>query len=170
MWGWYGALFIVFIFLAVALRGAPYVPTHRRQAVSALTKLYTLSDKDRLVDVGSGDGIILRLAAAQGARALGIELNPFLVLLSKILSRGNPLISTKLADFWLIDLPTDTTVVYAFSVSRDIEKMVWKIQDTANKSGHEVWFITYGVLPKSLEPVRMVNAHGLYLFKPQTKL
>ncbi len=166
---WYVLFVVAFLFLVIALRGAPYVPTHRRQAEIALSDLYELSDKDVLVDVGSGDGIILRIAASKGARAIGYELNPLLALISRLLSRNNPLISIKVADFWLIDLPVETTVVYAFSVSRDIEKMARKIQDTADKNGHDVWFITYGALPESVEPVRMINAHGLYLFEPRDK-
>ena len=147
-------------------RGAPYVPSHRKYAQLALSELYQLTSKDVLVDLGSGDGIVLRLAAARGARAIGYELNPVLVLISKLLARGNEQITTKVADFWLVDLPEETTIVYAFSVSRDIVKLEKKLQQTATKNGHAVWLITYGAKPKILQPVRELHAHALYRFEP----
>ena len=165
-WWFWLVLSVVLLFGFVVARGAPYVPSHRRYVRLAFRDLYDLSDKDVLVDLGSGDGIVLRLAAERGARAIGYELNPVLVLVSKLLARGNPLVSTKVADFWLIDLPQETTVVYAFSVSRDIAKLEKKLQQTATKNGHAVWLITYGAKPKSLQPVRELHAHTLYRFEP----
>ncbi len=164
-WLWL-LLGVVLLFGFVVARGAPYVPSHRKYAQLALSELYQLTSKDVLVDLGSGDGIVLRLAAARGARAIGYELNPVLVLISKLLARGNEQITTKVADFWLVDLPEETTIVYAFSVSRDIVKLEKKLQQTATKNGHAVWLITYGAKPKTLQPVRELHAHALYRFEP----
>ena len=160
-------LAIFFMFTFVVFRGAPYVPSMKKYAAQALDELYPLSKKDVLVDVGSGDGIVLRLAAQRKARAIGYELNPILVLISKLLARGNPLIETKLADFWLTSLPESTTVVYAFSVGRDMEKLARKLQDTATRANHPVWLITYGHMITSLTPEKSTNSHYLYLFEPQ---
>lgn len=157
---------IVILFGFVVFRGAPYVPSIKKYASLAFDELHPLSKKDVVVDVGSGDGVILRLAASKGARAVGYELNPLLVVISKILSRGNRNIETKLADFWLVDLPQETTVVYAFSVGRDMEKLARKMQKTASTSGHAVSLITYGHTIDSLEPVKSTSSHYLYVFKP----
>src|SRR5579863_3157455 len=92
---------IVLIFGIVVFRGAPYVPSHRRFARAAFRTLYPLSDKDVLVDLGSGDGIILRLAAERGARAVGYEINPILVAITWLFGHHNPKISVRLADIWL---------------------------------------------------------------------
>lgn len=165
--GWiYAAAVIILIFGAVVFRGAPYVPSHRKYARRAFTELYEVSSKDVLVDIGSGDGIILRLAAARGARAIGYEINPILVVISKLLARGDHKISTRFADFWLVDLPSDTTIVYAFAVTRDIEKMAAKLQKTADRLGRPVWFMTYGTPVKSRVPTRTLDAHSLYEFIP----
>lgn len=166
MWWVYAAGIIVLIFGVVVFRGAPYVPSHRKYARQAFNELYEITAKDVLVDIGSGDGVILRLAASQGAKAVGYEINPILVMISKLLAHGNPLIATKLADFWLTDLPKDTTIVYAFAVTRDIEKIAAKMQKSANKMGHELWFITYGAPITSKKPVRALQAHTLYRFEP----
>lgn len=157
---------IVLVFCAVVLRGAPYVPSHRRFVKTAFRDLYQVSDKDVLVDVGSGDGIILRLAAEHGAKAIGYEINPILVLITKLLGRGNPKISVKLADFWLTPLPADTTIVYAFAVTRDIEKIAQKMQQEATAKNRQLWLMTYGSVVKSKKPVKTLKAHSLFSFEP----
>src|SRR5690606_15669271 len=99
VWFWvFAAVCVAFGF--VAFRGAPYVPSHRKYARLALTKLYRLQPDDVLVDLGSGDGRILRLVSERGARAIGYELNPVLVVISRLLARGDKNQSIKLADMW----------------------------------------------------------------------
>jgi len=165
---WMAVVFlVVLLFGLVVFRGAPYVPSHRRFVRLALTKLYKLSSGDVLLDMGSGDGVVLRLAAERGARAIGYELNPALVMMSRLLARGNKKIQTRLADFWLIDLPIETTVVYAFVVTRDVAKLERKMQASVDAWGHSVWLITYGAQLKSKQPTEILHAHSLYLFEPE---
>ena len=164
-WAWVIAG-IVLLFGFVVFRGAPYVPSHKKEVRRALKDLYALDKSDVLVDVGSGDGIILREAARQGARAVGYELNPALVLISKFLSRGDKRISTRLVDFWLTPLPNDTTVVYAFTVTRDIKKMAAKLQTESTRLKRPLYLISYGSNIPTLEPVKAVKAHYLYRFEP----
>ncbi len=168
-WFWIVAA-VVLLFGFVVFRGAPYVPSHRRFANKALTELYPLGKNDVLVDLGSGDGVILRLAAAHGAKVVGYELNPALVLVSKLLARGNPLIETRLADMWLAELPDDTTVVYAFAVSRDMAKLGRKVQSTANRLNRPVSLVTYGLAIEGKTPVNELQAHRLYAFVPEPAL
>jgi len=164
---WLALVFgVILLFGFVVARGAPYVPSHRRFVRLAFDELYPLSDKDMLVDLGSGDGIVLRQAARKGARAIGYELNPALVVISRILSRGNADIQTRLADYWLVELPDDMTVVYVFAVSRDIVKLEKKMQLAANERARSFWLITYGTQLKGRQPVKTLHAHSLYLFKP----
>lgn len=141
-WVWI-LILAAFLFGFAALRGAPYVPTKRRPLKKVFTELYPLSDKDTLVDIGSGDGLVLREAARHGAKAIGYELNPILVLISKLISR-NSLISIRLADFWLVTLPEETTVIYTFGESRDIKKMYAKAEGTAKKYDKQLHFISFG--------------------------
>src|SRR3990167_11438551 len=79
---------ILLVFGLVVFRGAPYVPTLRKNLEQGFRDVYPLSERDLLVDIGSGDGVVLRQAAKCGARAIGYELNPFLVVISKLLSRS----------------------------------------------------------------------------------
>lgn len=157
---------IVLLFGFVVFRGAPYVPSHRRDVALAFDELYKITDKDVVVDFGSGDGIILRLAAARGARAVGYELNPALVAISRFLSNGNKKIKVHLGDFWFSPLPNDTTLVYGFMVERDIEKMAKKMQFEADRLERPLYFMSYGSAIKSRPKLRELGAHHLYRFDP----
>lgn len=157
---------VIVLFGFVVFRGAPYVPSHRRYVRLALTKLYDLKPTDILVDLGSGDGLVLRLARQKGARAIGYELNPALVFISRLLARGDKKQSTYLADMWLTDFPAETTVVYVFAVTRDSRKLAKKLQKHADDHKHDLWCITYGSGLAGCEPVRTLHAHSLYFFEP----
>jgi len=58
---------------------APFVVMDERDVQAALT-LAKVGRGDRLIDLGSGDGRIVIAAARRGAEALGIELDPSLVM------------------------------------------------------------------------------------------
>ena len=59
-----------------------WVPTPRAM-VERMLDMAELTPDDRLVDLGSGDGVLVISAAERGARARGIEFNPDLVALSR---------------------------------------------------------------------------------------
>ncbi|MFI5212371.1 MAG: hypothetical protein ACHQTE_00225 [Candidatus Saccharimonadales bacterium] len=162
-WLWIAAAVIV-IFGFVVFRGAPYVPSKKRELVQAFTQLYALDDDDVLVDIGSGDGVVLRQAAAYGASAIGYELNPILVWISRFLSRHQPNVRVYLADFWFVHLPPETTVVYTFGESRDIAKMAQKVAAEAERLQKTLAFISYGFAVPNLTPVKKVGAYYLYEF------
>jgi hypothetical protein len=164
---WLWALAIIFLaFGWVVFRGAPYVPSQNKYIRRALDELYPLGKTDTLVDVGSGDGVVLRRASERGARAVGYELNPILVWVSRLLSRRDSKVKVVLADFWRTDLPDDTTVVYAFLVTRDVKKMTMKMQGETNRLGRDLCFITYGNVLPGIEPVGKLDAYLLYTFHP----
>ena len=158
---------LVLLFGLVVFRGAPYVPTRKRDLEAAFTDLYPLGESDVLVDIGSGDGIVLRQAAKQGARSIGYELNPVLVLISKLLARPyGPLITIRLADFWLVQLPPEVTIVYTFGESRDIRKMYNKVVQDATKLHKTVYFMSYGFAVPGVKPTSRNYAAFLYKVSP----
>src|SRR5271157_4973887 len=59
-----------------------WVPT-ADPVVAKMLDLTKVTDKDYVIDLGSGDGRIVIAAAKRGARGLGIEYNPDMVELSK---------------------------------------------------------------------------------------
>jgi SAM-dependent methyltransferase len=157
---------VVLLFGFVVFRGAPYVPSHRKDVAKAFGQLYEVGEKDIVVDVGSGDGIILRMAARRGARAVGYELNPALVMISRFLSRRNKKITVHLSDFWFVKLPAETTLVYVFAVERDVKKLAAKFQAEADRLGRPFHVISYGSELPSPPQLKTIGAHHLYIFRP----
>lgn len=62
--------------------GAVYYPTQMK-VVKKMLDLAEVGKKDTVVDLGSGDGRFLVAAAQRGARAIGYEINPWLVARSR---------------------------------------------------------------------------------------
>lgn len=154
------------IFGGTAFIGAPYVPSKSRELRRVFDKLCPLTPADTLVDIGSGDGVVLRAAAHHGARAIGYELNPILVGISRWLSRNQPLIDTRLVNFWRTQLPEETTVCYVFGDTRDIGRITSRIQARADQSSRSIRCISYGFELPGYEPIRTLGAHHLYEITP----
>lgn len=69
------------------IKGAPYVPTSKKQ-LDVILKNAHLAKGSLLVELGSGDGRMIRYAAKIfGLKGVGIEINPLLVWWSSFLSR-----------------------------------------------------------------------------------
>ena len=160
---WIGGL-VVLAFGFVVFFGAPYVPTRRKQVDEAFDELYELSKDDVLVDFGSGDGKLLRAASERGAKAIGFELNPLLVALTKSLSGDDPNVEVYCKNFWHQSLPADATVVYAFLESRDIGKMERYLKKQAKDRQKPLHFISYGFKLPNMPVKKQHKALYLYEF------
>jgi hypothetical protein len=157
---------IILLFGFVVLFGAPYVPSQRRYVRRAFAQLYPLSGSDVLVDIGAGDGVVLREARRTGARAIGYEINPLLCVLARLLSRGDEGVQVNLQNFWTARLPDETTVIYAFSVKRDGARLAKKVQREAIRLGRPLALLCLGS-PLPDRPVDATfEAYYLYYFKP----
>ena len=75
------AVVILLTFSFVIMFGAPFLPTLNKQVEPALD-LLNLKAGERLLELGSGDGRILKAAAQRGIYCTGYELNPLLVIVS----------------------------------------------------------------------------------------
>lgn len=160
-------LLLVFAsFGLIVLRGAPYVPSHKRQIVRAFSELYKLDKTDCLVDLGSGDGVVLRIAREFGADAIGYELNPFLLLLSRYKSRKDKKTKIFFKDYQLLNkLPEKVSVIYAFTSSINIKAIEKKLYQWSRYKS--LYFISYGFKLNSLVPMRQVGP--MYLYKISNK-
>lgn len=166
VWFWLAVLVLLPTFGLVVFIGAPYVPSQKKYIKQAFAKLYKLSQSDVVVDIGSGDGVVLRQVAKLGAKAIGFEINPILVLISRMLSVKNNLVETKFADFWSAHLPNDVSLVYVFAVSRDTKNLLRKIQNESNRMNREFHLMSYGSAFNDLCPIKSIGAYNLYLIKP----
>ncbi|MDR0955661.1 MAG: hypothetical protein LBM73_00875 [Candidatus Nomurabacteria bacterium] len=154
-------LIVVLLFGLTALTGAPYVPTRKNWARAALDLARPGAD-DLVVDLGSGDGVILKLAALGDARAIGYEINPLLVLLSKIRLRKIPLANAKLKNFWRANLPPQTTIVYIFTCGRDVRRLVKYLRRQRARLDHPLKIVSFGFALPSLKMTRKNSGARLY--------
>lgn len=146
--------------------GAPYVPSHKKYVRRAFQNLYEVTDKDVVVDIGSGDGVVLRAAAQQGAKAIGYEINPLLVVLSRLLSTRYKKVSVQLRNFWVTKLPEDVTLVYMFGVERDNTRLISFMREEANRLGRPLSLMVHGNPLKAMTPDKTYEAYALYVFHP----
>lgn len=155
---------LVLAFGFVVFFGAPYVPSLRRELRSAFDELYVVKRGDVVADLGSGDGVVLLHAAQRGARCYGYELNPLLVLLSRI--RLGSRATIRLGNMWQQTLPPDVTLVYAFSVVRDGEKLSRYVQTQADAQNRTIRLMTFGSSLPGRTPIKSLRAHNLYEIVP----
>jgi hypothetical protein len=150
---------IVLILLAVTiafaiggLMGAPYVPILRRDS-RPLLDLSGLKAGQTLVDLGSGDGQLLRAAAARGIHGIGYEINPIMVIISRLVCwRYRRLVTIHQANLWNVKLPPADTI-YVFLMPRFMERLNTKLE-------HEITRPTQVISYVFEIPGRRATAHG----------
>jgi hypothetical protein len=154
---------IIGLFAIVVLRGAPYVPTHRPAVQEALDML-DLPKGSTIVDLGSGDGVVLKAAARRGYRAVGYELNPILCVVSYVRCwRYHKLVSVRWRDFWLTPLPRDTDAVFVFLAGPYLKRLHAKL---TREHFQPLRVVSYGFyLPGAGKPAKSDRALHLYEYK-----
>lgn len=157
----------VFVFIGIsAFFGAPYIPTLRRDVRRMFDELAPILKGDVVLDLGSGDGVVLREITKRGAKAVGYELHPFFVGVSRLLSFGNKRITVKWANMWTEPFPDDVSLVYVFAVGRDGKKLVRKVQREVERLGRPLSLVCYGNPLPGTKPARSFEAYHLYEFHP----
>ncbi|MAU34269.1 hypothetical protein CL689_00430 [Candidatus Saccharibacteria bacterium] len=157
---------VIALFAAAVLFGAPYVPSQRRYLRRALTRLYPVDSQSVVVDIGAGDGVVLREVSRRGGRAIGYEINPILWLIARWLSRSDERVKVHLANFWMQPLPADVTMVYAFSVKRDSVRLIKRLRSEATRLERPIALLCLGSPLPAMAPIATLDAYLLYEFHP----
>lgn len=108
------ALFILFLTLAF-VTGAPFVKSSKK-AMDAMIRIANIKPGMRVYDLGSGDGTLLFRATALDAIAIGFEINPFLVLWTRlriVLSGRQKHMFALWRNFWTAGF-SDADVVFVY--------------------------------------------------------
>ena len=154
---------ILFVFFAlVVFRGAPYVPTHKKVLQETFDELQ-LKKGSTVVDLGSGDGVLLKFAAQNGYKAVGYEINPILCLVSYFRCfKYRKLVKIYWRDFWLTDLPYETTVVYVFLADAFMQKFKQKMLQQSNILNKKIIVVSNGFKIPGIGPDKVLKGVNIY--------
>src|SRR3989338_175088 len=129
---WSMAVLLILAYGFVIPFGAPFLPTMKKDREAALD-LLDLKPGQLFVDLGSGDGSLLVLAAQKGLRAEGYEINPFLWLYSWLRTRRyGRRVKVKLKSFWRADL-NEADGVFVFLIGHHMEQLAKLIDHHSNR-------------------------------------
>ncbi len=152
---------LMLFFILPWLFGAPYEPTEE-QKIKKIIKLAEISKKDKVADLGSGDGrIVIEMAKAGAKESHGFEINPILVWLSrrKIKKLGlekKAFIHWK--NFWKTSFK-EYNVVVLFQFSTIMNKLKRKLKKELKKNSKIISY--YWKFPK-WKPVK--TKENIYLY------
>lgn len=155
-------IFILYLILAF-ITGAPFVPSTDKTARTMIDLAHTKTGQT-VIDLGSGDGRLLQLAAAQGAKAVGIEMNPYLVIFSKIRALLSPYrnkITVRWRNLWKTNL-SQADVIFIYLLP-------WRMDTLAKKLKKECKPGTLVVSNSFLFPhwkiLRQDSTNHVYVYK-----
>lgn len=153
-------LLLVLPFGLAAIVGAPYLPA-RKQDIEQILSLADLKPGDSILDLGSGDGKLLRAAAKRGYQAIGYEINPFLFIISLILCWSyRSKIKIRLVNFWQTPLP-QVSAVYVFLIPRLMNKLHLKMQ---HEAAPQTVLVSYAFAIPKVKPAKVSNNAFAYRY------
>jgi SAM-dependent methyltransferase len=107
-------------------QGALYVSTSRAK-VAAFINAVPMKAEQTLVDLGCGDGRVLRKAQKRyGVQTIGYEINPLAYLKARLFSFGSNKIKIRRENFWGADL-SGADVVFCYLYPDVMKKLAAKL-------------------------------------------
>lgn len=156
---------IIILFGAVAFRGAPYVPTLKRSVKNGLD-LLDLNKDDLVIDLGSGDGNVLKAAAQRGYRALGYELNPIMCIVARLrCAAQKSRVKVLWRDFWVTDWPQDARAVFVFLAGPYMGRLARKLEQEMARRQTPLTVVSNGFAIPGYLPKKISG--GMYLYELQ---
>lgn len=150
---------VILCFGFVLLFGAPYLPTMQKQ-IDLAFKLAALKPGQTVIELGSGDGRVAIEAAKLGATVIGYELNPLLVIYSKIKCfKYRNKIKIRWANFWKTQWP-EADIIFTFLLPKYMSKLDQKITDYPHRP---VILVSYAFNVPGKKAVR--EDQGVFLYK-----
>ena len=166
-------IFMTFLFVMVAYSllafffGGPFVPTMSRELSAALF-LAEPKKGELWMDLGSGDGRLLEAAAKLGLRGVGYEINPVLVLISRLrlkIAGLSHLTETRMGNFWLKDI-SEADILSVYLIAYRMEKLQRKLAAELRPGARVISF--YFELP-DWKPAGFSNNVYLYVVPERSK-
>lgn len=122
-------------FIYSSLKGSPYVPT-RKKELDKILKNAKLKPGQRFYELGCGDGRISRAAATEyKVIAVGIDINPFLILYAKLINKFRKTKNTEFIKQNIFDTDLKKAdVVYLFLMPKLISSLLPKLNKELRKN------------------------------------
>lgn len=161
-----GIILMVFTFFLPVFGGAPYVPTPTKR-VKKMLEMAELKPGETLIDIGAGDGRILIEAGKSGAQAIGYEIDPLLVYLTrrKIKKLGlEKRVRIFWRSFWKADLKSADVVTF-YGITGIMGKMEKKLLSELKPGARVASYIF--PFPKWQEEKK---EDGIYLYRAPSKI
>jgi SAM-dependent methyltransferase len=122
--------FVIYLsyYIITFISGAPFVPS-TKGAAAAMLRMTDIQKGMKIYDLGSGDGRLLFLAAKNGARAVGYELNPILVFITTIRIIFSPYrasVTVYWKSLWNADI-RDADVVFVYLLPIRLDRLQQKL-------------------------------------------
>ena len=144
--------------------GAQWIPTPK-DVVRKMLSFADVGPQDTLIDLGSGDGRIILLAAQEfGASAFGIEADPLRVLITRIRVRLKGLedqVEVIWGNFFKSDFRA-ASVVTIYQSTEINKKLKQQLEEQLHPGARVV---TYSFIFEGWEPVKVDESTKLYLYE-----
>jgi len=154
---------VILLFGFVVLFGAPYLPTLKKQVEAGLD-LLDLEPGETLLELGCGDGRVLKAAARKNLKAVGYELNPILALIARLHTwRYRKHVKVIWGDYWRVTWPP-ADGIFVFLLDKYMIKLDKKItQNCQQKRRKPIKLVSFAF---QIPHKRLVaQRHGLYLYE-----
>ncbi len=155
---WISAV-ITLLFCFVVFFGAPYLPTFKKD-LERIFRIVKIPTKSLVIDLGSGDGKMLVIAAKKGYRVIGYEINPILWLISNLRLFKYPNAKVKLKSLWRADV-SDADLVFTFLLTKYMPKLEKKLQSEMKANSY---FASYVFELPNIEVTKKTNNTHFYRF------
>jgi len=146
------------------LIGAQWIPTPK-DVVRKMLSFADVGPQDTLIDLGSGDGRIILLAAQEfGASAFGIEADPLRVLITRVRIRLKGLedqVEVIWGNFFKSDFRA-ASVVTIYQSTEINKKLKQQLEEQLHPGARVV---TYSFIFEGWEPVKVDESTKLYLYE-----
>lgn len=163
------AIFVIIFLLLLLLSmvwppDSPWSPWWRtnKEIARAACKIGGIDKKDRVYELGSGDGSFLIVAAEEfGAKVVGIEIDPLRYFISKIrVTFSRSKVKVYNSNFFNVSFH-DATIIYAYLVPKALNKLIPKLKKEL-KPGTK--FISYRYQMK-LKLIKKDTKNELFLYE-----
>jgi len=158
------ALLILLAYSYSVFYDVPFVPTPMR-IVRRMLSMAELKPGEVLYDLGSGDGRVIITAAEEfGARAVGVELNPIRVYLSKLRVSRLGLqdrVEVRRQSFFEADL-READVVSMYLLPEINEKLKPKLKEELKRGARVV---VYAFIIKGWKPTKSDSESKIFVYQ-----